>query len=330
MNPVIAAYDLFCGFTFNETTALQGIDQGFGFRDFSLKDSGGNRIPYYPATGAYTFVDPQFAALYVWRSIGSAAYHALQVNLRRHMRNGFQFDLNYTYSKSIDISSDAYRITDEGGLGGQVINPWNPKALRAVSDFDLPHQFNANWIWELPFGKGRWIANSANKGVDAVIGGWQLSGLARWTSGFPIAPSNGAQWPTNWELSGFATPIAPTKTVGASKNPDGTVNIFGNAAAAATALGNFQPDFPGQVGARNVLRGDGFAGLDLGLSKRWIMPYSEHHSLQFRWEVFNALNLTRFDVQSLNLSLTNSSNFGNYTGLLTNPRVMQFALRYEF
>ena len=52
--------------------------------------------------------------------------------------------------------------------------------------------------------------------------------------------------------------------------------------------------------------------------------------MTFRWDVFNALNLTRFDVQSLNLSLTNSSNFGNYTGLLTNPRVMQFALRYEF
>jgi len=329
-DPVIAAYDLFCGFTFNETTALQGIDQGFGFRDFSNVDANNNRIPYYPATGPYTFVDPQFAALYTWRSIGAAAYHALQVNLRRRMSHGLQFDLNYTYSKSLDISSDAYRITDEGGLGGQVINPWSPKALRAVSDFDLPHQFNANWIWELPFGKGRWIANNANKGVDAIIGGWQLSGLARWTSGFPIGVTNGAQWPTNWELSGFATPIANTKTVGAAKNPDGTVNIFGNAAAAAAALGNFQPDFPGQVGTRNGLRGDGFAGLDLGLSKRWKMPYSEAHSLQFRWEVFNALNLTRFDVQSLNLSLTNGSNFGNYTGLLTNPRVMQFGLRYEF
>ena len=60
------------------------------------------------------------------------------------------------------------------------------------------------------------------------------------------------------------------------------------------------------------------------------MPWKETHSLQFRWDVFNALNLTLFDVQSLNLSLTNSSSFGQYTGLLTNPRVMQFALRYEF
>ena len=323
-DPVIAAYDLFCGFNFNETTALQGIDQGFGIEDMSHNS-------LYPKTGAYTFVDPQFAALYTWRSIGSAAYNGLQVNLRRHMSHGLQFDLNYTYSRSFDISSDAYRINDEGGLGGQVINPWNPKELRAVSDFDLTHQVNANWIWEMPFGKGRWIANSAGKAVDAIIGGWQLCGLARWTSGFPIGVGNGAQWPTNWELSGFATQIAPVHTVGASKNPDGTVNIFGSTATAANIINNdFRPDFPGETGNRNSLRGDGFAGLDLGLSKRWVMPYSEHHSLQFRWDVFNALNLTRFDVQSLSLSLTNSSNFGNYTALLTNPRVMQFGLRYEF
>ena len=60
------------------------------------------------------------------------------------------------------------------------------------------------------------------------------------------------------------------------------------------------------------------------------MPYSEHHSLQLRWEVFNVTNTSRFDVQSIQPELDISSTFGNYTGLLTNPRVMQFALRYEF
>jgi hypothetical protein len=326
----IAAYDLFCGFGNNETTALQGIDQGFGFRDFTTRD------PYYPATGAYTFVDPQFAALDAWRSIGAAAYHGLQVTLRKSMTHGLQFTLNYTYSKSIDLSSDAARINAYGGLAGQVINSWSPKGLRGVSDFDLTHQINANWIWELPFGKGRWIAPNVGRGVDAFIGGWQLTGLARWTSGFPIGVGNGAQWPTNWELSGYATLLSPVHPHGAVKNPDGTVNLFGATTtadpngAAAQALAAFGADLPGDVGNRNIMRGDGFAGLDLGLAKRWSMPWKESHSLQFRWDVFNALNLTRFDVQSLNLSLTNSSNFGNYTGLLTNPRVMQFGLRYEF
>jgi hypothetical protein len=161
-----------------------------------------------------------------------------------------------------------------------------------------------------------------------LIGGWQLAGLARWTSGFSIGVGNGAQWPTNWELSGFATKTGPVTTHGAVKNPDGSVNLFGDASAAATAFNAFSPDLPGDVGNRNNLRGDGFAGLDAGLSKRW--KITEGKSLQFRWEVFNVLNLTRFDVQSLSLSLTNNNTFGNYTGLLTNPRSMQFMLRFEF
>jgi hypothetical protein len=322
--PLQAAYNLFSCFSFNETTALQYLDQGYGLAD----PKSGN--PIYAVGGPYSFVDPQFASLYAWRSIGSASYNALQVNVQRHMSHGMQFDFNYTYSKSLDISSDANRINDEGGLGGQVILPWNAKALRAVSDFDLTHQFNGNWIVELPFGQGKSIGAQSRGLLQALIGGWQLSGLIRWTSGFPIGVGNGAQWPTNWELSGFATQIAPVTTRGAVKNPDGSVNIFGNATQAAAALAAYSPDLPGQVGARNTLRGDGFAGLDAGLTKRWKMPWKESHTLQFRWDVFNALNLTRFDVQSLNLSITNASNFGSYTGLLTNPRVMQFKLRYEF
>jgi Carboxypeptidase regulatory-like domain/TonB dependent receptor len=319
-----AAYNLFSCFANNETTALQALDQGWGLMDPTYTTS------YYANSGPYSFVDPQFAALYSWRSLGTAAYNAMQVNLQKHMKNGVQFDLNYTYSHSFDMSSDSYRINAESGLGGQIINPWSPKLLRASSDFDLRHQFNANWIIEMPFGQGRWIGGGAHGVTEALIGGWQLSGLARWTSGFPIGAGNGAQWPTNWELSGYATQIAPVSTHGAVKNPDGSVNIFGNAAAVNTAFNSFAADLPGQVGNRNTLRGDGFAGLDLGLSKRWKMPYKESHTVQFRWDVFNALNLTRFDVQSLNLAITNNSNFGNYTGLLTNPRVMQFALRYEF
>ncbi len=319
-----AAYNLFSCFSDNETTAVQFLDQGIGLSD------PGTGNPIYAKGGPYSFVDPQFAALYAWRSIGAAAYNGLEVTLRKHLTHGLTFDLNYTYSHSLDISSDANRIGAEGGLGGQVINPWDPTALRGDSDFDLRHQINANWVAELPFGSGRRFAGSAHGFTEAVLGGWQLSGLARWTSGFPVGVSNGAEWPTNWQLSGNATQIGPVTTVGASKNPDGTVNIFGSTAAAATALGSYAPDMPGQVGARNTLRGDGFASLDLGLDKRWRMPWKESQSLQFRWEVFNALNLTRFDVQSLNLSITNAANFGTYTGLLTNPRTMQFALRYEF
>jgi hypothetical protein len=83
------------------------------------------------------------------------------------------------------------------------------------------------------------------------------------------------------------------------------------------------------------LRGDGFASWDMSLAKRWKMPYRETHNLQFRWEVFNVPNLTRFNAQGVGASLLTSltqspGTFGAYTSLLTQPRVMQFALRYEF
>jgi hypothetical protein len=319
-----ASYDLFRCFNGNETTAIQLLDQGI------LTDANNSKISYYGPGGPYAFLSPQFAALYAWRSISNANYNAMQASLRHRLTHGLQFDFNYTFSKSIDISSDANRITAEGGLGGQIINPWDPTATRAVSDFDTTHQLNTNWIWELPFGNGRKFASSSHGVVEALIGGWQLTGLARWTSGFPVGISNGAQWPTNWQLSGYATQIAPVVTRGAVKNPDGSVNIFGTPDQAAAALNSFQGDFPGQVGGRNTLRGNGFAGLDAGVDKRWKMPWKESHSLQFRWEVFNVLNLTRFDVATVNNSITNASTFGQYTALLTNPRTMQFALRYEF
>jgi len=83
-----------------------------------------------------------------------------------------------------------------------------------------------------------------------------------------------------------------------------------------------------------VLRGDGFASWDMSLVKRLKLPW-EGNSIQFRWEVFKVPNLTRFNAQRVGLSLLTSltqspNNFGAYTSLLTQPRVMQFALRYEF
>lgn len=332
---VQAVYDLFgCGggpvFGFgDETTPLANID--YWGSDFSgnagiLGQSGA----YYPSKfGPNAFFNSQFHSLYAWRSIGSSNYHAMQVNLRKRLSQGVQFDFNYTYSKSIDISSDAERIDAWSGLGGQIINSWDPNALRAVSDFDAKHQMNANWIVELPFGKGRRLAGGSHGPLEAIIGGWQLSGLARWTTGFPTSASNGATWPTNWQLGGEAVQIAtphPKTTI----RSDGSVNLFPQDLPVTDAgLGPFRHDLPGESGTRNNLRGQGFATLDMGLSKRWKMPHLESHSLLFRWEVFNVPNLKRFDVATVNNDISSTS-FGTYSGLYTNPRVMQFALRYEF
>ena len=330
-----AMYDLFaCGggpvFGFgDETTPLAQLD--YWGSDFSgtagiLGQSG----TYYPSIfGPNAYFNSQFHSLYAWRSVGNANYHAMQISLRKKMTHGVQFDFNYTFSKSIDISSDAERIDAYSGLGGQIINSWSPNALRAVSDYDITHQFNTNWIVELPFGKGRWLGRNAHGFADAVIGGWQLSGLARWTTGFPVTIGNGATWPTNWQLGGAATQIGPAHPH-TTLRPDGSVNLFPqDLPVTDIGLGPFRHDLPGESGMRNTVRGPGFAGLDAGLSKRWKMPYAESHNLIFRWEVYNVPNLKRFDVQTITTDISSSS-FGVYSGMLTNPRVMQFALRYEF
>ncbi len=282
------------------------------------------------------FLGNQAISMYGWSSIGSSTYQALQVSLRKQISHGAQFDLNYTYSKSVDITSAASRVgfsvygyQNIGLVGTRLANDFNPKLARAVSDYDLTHQINANWLVDLPVGKGRAIARDARGFLDAAIGGWQIGGLARWTTGFPFSVDGGQRWPTNWFLTAIAEMTSRPKT-GVFKG-NGSVSVFADPAAAQS---DFTLPLPGGVGSRNVLRGDGFASWDMSLGKRWNLPM-EGHSLQFRWEVFNVPNLTRFNAQgvgqSLLTSLTQSPNsFGAYTSLLTQPRVMQFALRYEF
>ena len=323
INPVLAAFDIFCSNSLNETTGLLELDY------FGIPDAFDPNAVYYPSGGQYSFYNKQFATLYMFKSMGTANYHGLQVSLRHKMSHGVQFEFNYTFSKSIDLASDAERVGTIGGNGGQIINAWDPGQFRAVSDYDATHQFNANWLAELPFGRGRAFARNASKPLDAVIGGWQLSGLFRLTSGFPFSVTNGFQWPTDWDLSGNAYQIGPVKT-GTFHNPNDPTVVSAFSTGSDSQLSFVEP-LPGQAGQRNNLRGPGYFSLDVGLAKRWKMPYNEGHSLQLRWEVFNVLNAVRFDTLSINASLDlYGSTFGQYTRLSTSPRVMQFALRYEF
>lgn len=274
--------------------------------------------------GPGLFYDDQYSALSAWRSIEDTSYNAAQIMLRKRFAHGITFDFNYTYSKSIDLTSEGERTFAYGNFGsGFIINAFHPEQNRSVSDFDVTHSVNANWLWDLPFGRGRAFGSDMNPFVDAIVGGWQLTGVVRATSGLPISVGNGRIWPTNWNITGYATNVAPIAG-NTTRLPDGP-NLFPDPEAAIEA---FTYTRAGQTGTRNALRGDGFFTLDFGLGKDFAMPF-EGHTLQFRWEVFNATNTARFDVQTLSLDLTGGS-FGKYSGTLGEPRVMQFGLRYEF
>jgi len=337
-------YDPFLSYLGNEVVGLGYTDIYYGLADTSGTSYGFKGPGCAPQVGLNfcpgTSLNNQATSMFAWSSIGQSDYNALQLSFRKQFSQGLQFDFNYTFSKSLDITSNATRLgysssTNVGSPGSRLANGWSPNSRRAVSDFDTPHQFNLNWIAELPVGRGKHFAGNVGSVADAIIGGWEFSGVARWTSGYPFTVDNGNFWPTNWDEQGIGQMIARPKLGHHRDLTAGTVSAF---ADPASAFNDFVHPFPGQAGSRNVIRGDGFAALDMALNKRWKMPI-EGHSLQFRWEVFNVPNLHRFNALSglgtqacaciASLQQLPTS-FGNYTGLLTDPRIMQFALRYEF
>jgi hypothetical protein len=278
--------------------------------------------------GPYTFFNRQYSYLRTLRSNGRGDYHGMLWTVRKRFADGDQIEFNYTWSKSIDLASTPESST---ALQGVVINSFNRGLFRAVSDYDARHQWNANFVYGLPVGKGERFMDRGGV-INAIVGGWQLSGLYRHSTDLPVGIGNGRFWPTNWNVTGNATVVGPfqdSTNKAATAPPGGTagVNIFQNPSAAVDA---FAYTLPGGTGGRNVVRGDGNFNIDVALGKSFMMPYKESHRIQFRWEVFNVTNTARFDPLSISGSLGTLGSFGKYTDTLTNPRVMQFTLRYDF
>ena len=124
--------------------------------------------------GPGLYYDDQYSSLAAWRSNEDTNYNGLQVMLRKRLNHGLVFDLNYTWSKSIDLTSEGERTGQFGSdynTTGFIINAFDKSQNRAVSDFDTTHAFNANWLWELPVGKGKWLASDAGSVADAFLGG---------------------------------------------------------------------------------------------------------------------------------------------------------------
>ena len=294
--------------------------------------------------GPNAYFNSQFSYLAAQSSIAQADYDSLQLTLRKRWSHGFQFDLNYTLSESKDHGSAVERGTiGLGGYSGVLLNSFSPDLQYSYSDFDIRHQMNMNWVADLPFGRGRKIGGNANGFVNAIIGDWQWSGIFRWTSGLPFNIINArCCWPTNWNLQGnaelktpgdFPETTSPAVRNAVAKNAEGNFGFpspFEDAEAAADKLRFANP---GEVGFRNMLRGDGYIGADMGIAKAFAMPYGTR--LRFRWDVFNVTNTVRFDTGNVTMTPDQLTTFGSYNGTLGTcdgraGRCMQFSLRFEF
>lgn len=291
-------------------------------------DANGN-----PVLGRNLFFHPQYAAFSAFSTVARSDYNGLSFSLRQRLGEVLTYDINYTLSKSMDDASGLQTASTYGSAF--ILNPLRQQDSYAVSDFDVRHVVNANFIFQVPFGKNRKFGSGINSVADAFLGGWQMTGIYRWNSGLPIsAPFDAAQWATNWnaQSNGFRTGAVPTAI-----NRD-TRNIFADPQAAYKSFRNARA---GETGERNVFRGAGFSALDMGLSKSFTMPWSENHKLQFRWEVFNVTNTQYFEADNFTRSTFGlgqdpqlndaSPDFGKlFNSIQGDPRRMQFGLRYSF
>ncbi|MBX3300498.1 MAG: carboxypeptidase regulatory-like domain-containing protein [Acidobacteria bacterium] len=290
---------------------------------------------YMPSFGGRRlFYNRQYGALSAYGTIAGSDYHGMTASIRQRYK-GLTWDLNYTFAKSID---DASGVQTSGVYGSAfILNALRQRDNRAVSDFDVRHIINVNGVFELPFGRGKTFLRNMSRPLDAVFGGWQLSSIFRFNTGYPITDGmvDVAGWPTNWNVRSYVArirPISSSPTKNGGSNPGKVPNLFSNLTA---AYQSFRVANPGETGDRNQLRYPSYIVLDLGIAKTFKTPWNEKHKIQIRADGFNVTNTQRFTAADTIFGLdpyrdTPSSTFGNFSSIQGSPRVFQFAIRYDF
>ncbi len=233
-------------------------------------------------------------------TIAHSDYNSLQTSLR-YAGKGLTFLVGYTLGKAQDNSS----------ARGDALNPFNYEATYSRSSFDVRHNFVVSYSYLLPFEK--WVGHDSR-----LLGGWQISGVTRMTSGFPITMSEG----DDRSLIGTFGVDRPQFNGGdlSTNNPRETLNWINNAKQ------TFSVEPLGQVGnsPRRFITGPGINNTDLALLKN--LNLTPGTSLQFRAELFNAFNHTQFLNPSGNI---NSSSFMVIKSA-ADPRIGQLAVKFLF
>ena len=255
----------------------------------------------------------------------NSIYNSLQATAQRTIGD-LQLSVAYTYSHSIDDSSDRY--------DGAFVNAYDVAANRASSSFDQRHSMSISYVYVLPFFKG------ASGLTRSLLGGWQLSGITIAQTGTPFSVTNGTAFGDNAGVgNGVGTGSRPD-LVGNPRNFSkvNEPNVFGPLYYNPTAFALPTGLTFGDVG-RDTLYMPGRLNFDFGLFKKFVI--GEHKEIDFRWENYNLFNHTQFN--SINGSMDcapigstagdasclGTSSFLHLTGAHA-PRRMQFGLRFQF
>lgn len=260
---------------------------------------------------------------------GSVKFNSLQVRGEKRFAGGLLFQGNFTWASAFDFANDYYFWNHNIDYGREA----------GVRRF----VFNFSHIYELPFGKGHHYLSGASRGVDAVVGGWQLAGIWLWQSGLPFTPSyldcgkDEDTGPCRPNLVGNASISNPNRNTWFGVAPTGTSGSGCLTTSAATAelnangctRGAWSRPQPGTFGnvAYDSFFGPHYFNADASLSKAF--PITEKVNAQFRAELFNAFNHVNLGQPN---SQVDSPTAGRITGLgpLAQMRKWQLAIRLNF
>ncbi len=242
-------------------------------------------------------------------TIGNSNYNSLQVTLR-HTSGPLQLLAAYTYSKSLDQSSNL----------GEEVNPLNPSLSRALSAFDITHNFVVSYSYQIPF--ERWF-NATNRWTK----GWEFSGITRFSSGLPVTLLNygdnsllGAE-PNGINNFGVDQPDVAAGSLNLNHNLRNGQSYFNAALFSQNALGT-----PGNA-PRRYFHGPGMENFDMALLKN--LRLTEAKSLQFRLEAFNVFNHAQFfGPQAVDGNIS-SGTFGQVVSAAA-PRLVQLGAKFTF
>ena len=264
------------------------------------------------------------------QNVATSRYNGLQITWNRRFENGFMFGLAYTYSKSMDDGSHPRDI---------IPNTYNARNLWSLSAFDVTHMMMINYLYELPFGRGKLFGNNWNRGLDALLGGWQISGITQLQTGTPCS----AVANIDYARVGVDGNMQDCGGIGQLWNINGDPEVLGNFARGGgndpnlwfrTTKSDGSPIFtaPGAntfvtgKASRNFYHNPGIQNWNLGLFKRFAV--NERIGFQFRAEAFDVFNHPNLSGAGTNPN--SLATFGKVTGKTNDARNLQLSLRFYF
>jgi len=252
----------------------------------------------------------------------STSYNAFELKVQKRMSHGLGLLLSYTASKALDDDSST-----NGGfayLGANHQNPNNLRLDRSLNTNDRSQILVLSSIYELPFGRGKPFGSAVNPVLRQLIGGWEVSTILSFATGFPLPISCGGgvcQFPA------IRPNLVGDPSQGTSGSNESRLNHWFNTDAFAIptpfTYGNTPRDLP-------HTRGPGQANTDLSLVKN--TRFGENYNVQFRAEFFNALNRPEFFIPGVAFYGSPAANLANNFGVITSqqnlPREIQFGLKF--